>query len=40
MNGKKRDVPSGREKAQSNGEKDGKKREQCIICRQKGWEMN
>lgn len=37
MNRKKRDVSSGKEKAQGNGEKDGK--EQCITCRQKGWEM-
>lgn len=40
MNGKKRDVSSGKEKAQGGGEKDGKEREQCKICRQKGWEMN
>ena len=40
MNGKKRDVSSGKEKAQGNGERDGKEREQGIICRQKGWEMN
>lgn len=40
VNGKKRDVSSGKEKAQSNGGKDGKETEQGIICRQKRWEMN
>lgn len=40
VNGKKRDVSSGKKKAQSNGGKDGKDTEQCIICRQKRWEMN
>lgn len=40
LNGKKRDVSSGKKKAQSNGGKDGKETEQCIICRQKRWELN
>lgn len=40
VNGKKRDVSSGKKKAQSNGRKDGEETEQCIICRQKRWEMN
>lgn len=40
VNGKKRDVSSGKKKAQSNGGKDGGETERCIICRQKRWEMN
>lgn len=36
----KKDVSSGKEKAQSNGGKDGKETEQWIIWRQKRWERN
>lgn len=40
VSGKKKDVSSGKKKAQSNMGKDGKETEQCIICRQKRWETN